>query len=107
LRAREPSAKGRENGMRGMLRAMDLMAFVFWGFVGLVAALMVGVYIYFWWTHTDRRFFRARPRNVTLAEVRGMQAAKVPGSLASVFKVVAVACALLGLVVLGWLATLE
>jgi hypothetical protein len=86
---------------------MDLMAVVFWGFIGLVFALVLGVYAYFWWTHTDRKLFRARPRNLTLAEVRTMQATRVPGSIASIFKVAAVACALLGLVILGWLATLE
>lgn len=95
--------------MRGILGAMDLMAFVFWGFIGLVFALMAGVFAYVWWTQLGwrPRLFRLRSRAPAVAELRAMRATKVPGNLAAAFKVAASICALLGLVVLGWLATLE
>lgn len=88
---------------------MDLMAVVFWGFVGLVFALMLGVFAYVWWTQSDwrPRLFRSRSRAPTVAEMRALRATKVSANLAAIFKVVASICALLGLVVLGWLATLE
>jgi hypothetical protein len=83
---------------------MDLMAVVFWTFIALAFALIVGVFVYVRWSQPGWGSPRGRVREPTFAEVR---ATKVRGSVAAIFKLVAVVCGLLGLVVLGWLATLE
>ena len=87
------------------MRGVDIMPIVFWGFIGLCFALMIGVCAYFMWTQPGWRphWFRSRP-NPSVAQMR---ATKVPASLAALFKVAAGICALLGVAVLAWLATLE
>ena len=90
------------------MKGVDIVPIVFWGFIGLCFALMIGAFVYLMWTQPGWRplWFRSRP-NPSVAQMRAMRATKVPASLAAIFKVAAGICALLGLAVLAWLATLE